>query len=165
MKQTLVILSVIAVATAALLIVPSGCMTRKVTTVTQTTTGFDTNVVTEVNTNNLILESSALQAATAISVSIVVQKDPSVIPALKDAQTALDGVLNGSNPQTTQQVLETLKATGNPALTSEITSLMATASALEQNLLARYGAGVAGQISVALTRAANAGIIVGLAGH
>ncbi|HEV2350837.1 MAG TPA: hypothetical protein VG028_13430 [Terriglobia bacterium] len=158
---------------ASLLAGLSGCMTRKVTSTNVTgdaVTGFTTNTVTitQVNTNNLILDSAVFQGAVAIGVTAAISathQDPGVISALKNAQTALDGVLNGSNPETTAQVLTMLKANGNPALVQEINSLIASASALEQDLLVKYGAGVAGQITTALARAADAGLVVALEGH
>lgn len=144
-----------------------GCVTSKVSTVTPTATGFVTNTVTVVNTNNLTLDAAALQAATAVSVSLVVNnpKNAAMIPALKDAQIALDGILNGSNATTTTQVLTLLQANSNPALSQEITSLLSVVSAFEQSVLAKYGPSVAGQIGLAVTRAIDAGLIVGLTGH
>jgi hypothetical protein len=143
-----------------------GCMTSKVTTVTHPTggTGTVTNTVTVVNTNNLILDASVIQAAVATGVSVAIQKDPSTIPAFKDAQMALDGVLNGSNTNTTAQVLALLGNDSNPTIASEVTPLISVASSLEQQLLAKYGSGVAGQISLAIAKAVDAGLIVALQG-
>lgn len=136
----------------------TGCMTSKVA-------GPNGTTVTVVNTNNLALDASVFQGAVAISVSLLAQKDPSVVPPLRSAHVALDGILNGANQMTTQEVLNMLKAAGNPALSAEVTSLVQTASALEQTLLMKYGAEVGGQIGLALVKAADAGIVIGLTGH
>jgi len=144
---------------ALLTLLDAGCVTRSVTTVSPAGV---TNTVTLVDTNALALDAAVLEGATAISVNLIVQKDPAVVPALKDAQLALNGVLNGSNAQTTQQVLNLLKAGNNPAVASEVTSLVGVVSSLEQKLLGNYGAEAAGQITIALARAALGGIITGL---
>ena len=147
-------------ALALLVAVTTGCLTSR----TQTVSGGVTNTIVTVNAANLALDSAGIEAVTSIAVSTVVAKDPSVIPALKNAKTVLDGILNGSSPQTTAQVLAMLQAQNNASLSNEITSLVSSVSTLEQNLLAKYGESVAGQISVALTKAISAGLAVGLAG-
>ncbi len=156
---------------AALTIIDTGCMIGTKSTVTPGGTntagvyfGPITNTVTVVNEANLALDSAALEAVTSIAISTVVSKDPSVVEVLKNAHVALDGILNGSNPSTTGQVLAMLKAQNNPTLTSEINSLIGSANTLEQSLLAKYGSGVAGEITIALAKAINAGLSVGLAG-
>jgi hypothetical protein len=143
----------------------AGCLTSKQTSVTQGASGPVTNTVTVVNQANLLLDSSVLQGATAIAVSVAVQKDPSVVPALKDAQTALTGILNGASTNSASQILSTLGQSSNPALAAEITPLVGTVSGLEQSLLAKYGTNVTGQITIALAKAVNAGFATGLAGH
>ena len=150
----------------------SGCVTDKKTVVTPATTnalgvvtGPVTNTVTTVNTNNLLLDASVLQGATAVAVSVVAQKDPSAVPALRDASVALNGILNGANPQTTGQVLGLLGSNSNATLAAEIGPLIGTVSALEQTLLNKYGSGVSGQITLALTKAVAAGFVAGLAGQ
>ncbi|MDE2101119.1 MAG: hypothetical protein KGL39_27980 [Patescibacteria group bacterium] len=144
----------------------AGCMTSKVTSVTANGSGgFSTNVVTVVNTNNLILDSAAFQGATAIAASIAIEKDPGVVPALKQAQIALDGVLNGASTNTVQDVLTSLKIQNNPVLNQQVSSLLAAASSLEQQLLAKYGVSVAGQITLSLAKAADAGLMLALQGH
>lgn len=159
-KQTTIVLTLASLLISGLLI--AGCVTSKVQTPGPNGTTITTTVV---NTNNLNLDAAVLQGATAISVSLLVQKDPSTIQPLKNAHVALDGILNGANQMTTQEVLTMLKASGNPQLSAEVTSLVQTASSLEQTLLAKYGAEVGGQIAVAVTRAVDAGLIIGLAGH
>jgi hypothetical protein len=159
--------SVIGAALAAIAIVTlnTGCVTSKVQKV-DATTGF-TNTVVVVNQANLALDSAALQGVTAIAVNTVVNqthKDPNVVAALKNAKVALDGILGGANQQTTQQVLDLLKLQGNQALADQVTMLVQTASSLEQQLLAKYGQGVAGQISISLLKAISAGLSIGLAG-
>lgn len=158
-KLTAILLAVSAIAF-------TGCLTSKTQTVTGTAaTGFSTNTVTTVNEANLALDSAGLQSMTAISVSMLVNKNAGLVPPLKNAQVALDGILNGSNPQTTAQVLAMLKAQNNADMTTEITSLVTSVSQLEQDLLKKYGASVAGEITVALVRAVDRGLIVGLAGR
>jgi hypothetical protein len=150
----------------------AGCMTSKTTTVTPGGTtaggvvfGPVTNTVTTVNEANLALDCGVLQGLVAAGVSIVVQKEPGSIPALKDAELALDGILNGANTNTTAQALALLGSNSNPVLASEITSLMQVGSALEQKLLAKYGQSVTGEISLALTKAVYGGLVIGLAGQ
>jgi hypothetical protein len=162
MKNNRVLLISAAIAIAAF----TGCLTSKTSTVTPNGTGgFTTNTVTTVNEANLALDSAGLQSLVAISTSILIDNDTNLIPILYRAHVALDGILNGSNPQTTAQVLAMLKAQNNPDLTTEITSLLASVSQLEQDLLKKYGSSVAGEISVALVRAVDRGIVVGLVGH
>lgn len=175
MKKIVPLLIFAILALGALALVP-GCMTSKITTVTPGGTNDQgvafapsTNTVTIVNTNNLQLDASIIKRGTAaILVGVLkipaVQKDTAVIPALKDAQTALNGILDGSNSQTTQQVLDTLGQSSNQALASQIGPLIDFASAGEQALIAKYGSGpVAGQISVAVARAVRDGLTTALA--
>ena len=159
----------VAVGTIGLILISQGCVTSKTAMVTgDATTGFSTNIVVTVNTNNLALDCAGIQVVTAVGVNAALNashNDPGVINALKNAQVALGGILNGTNPQTTSQVVALLNAQGNPALTQQVTQLVQSLSAVEQNLLAKYGATVAGQISVAITQAVYSGLTVGLAGH
>ena len=62
------------------------------------------------------------------------------------------------------QTTKLLGANGNPALAQQVTPLIGQVSVLEQQLLAKYGQGVTGQISVAIAKAVYNGIVVGLAG-
>lgn len=153
---SIILVAALAAATAPTLV---GCMTSQVQTPGPKGT---TTTVTVVNTNNLALDASALQAVTATTVSLVVAKYPSTTNEFRTAHIILDGVINGSNPQTTAQVLSMLKASSNPVLASEISSLIGSLSAAEQTLLQKYGAEVAGQIALALARAVDAGIVVGI---
>ena len=139
----------------------TGCVTSK----RQVVTNGVTNTVVVVNEANLAFDAAGLQAATAVAVNAVLARDPSAVGPLKTAQTVLAGVLNGTSPQTTAQVIALLKAQNNSALNQEMTTLVGEISALEQKLLAQYGATVAGEISVALTKAVYSGLTVGLAGH
>lgn len=172
LKLKLIGTTLLTVASVAMLATQTGCLLSHTATVTPggtnsvtgVYTGPVTNTVTTVNEANLALDSAALEAVASIAVSTVVSKDPSVIPVLKNAHTILDGILNGSNPQTTAQVLAMLKAQNNPTLTSEVNSLIGAANTLEQSLLAKYGQGVAGEITMALAKAINAGLATGLAG-
>lgn len=147
-------------------ILATGCATSKTQTVTPNGSGgFTTNTVYTVNTNNLALDSAAAQVATAVAVNVVINAEPQSVPALKNAQAALGGILKGTNQQTTQQVIDLLKAQGNPVLAQQVTTLIGSLSAVEQNLLAKYGQGVAGQITLSLAEAVYSGLSVGLAGH
>lgn len=165
MKKSMLVL------VAALSLVLTGCLTSKNSTVSAGPNGTTvTNTTVTVNQANLSIESTLVQVAAAVAVTTVLStthNDPNVLQALKNAQVALGGIMNGTNPQTTAQVVELLKAQGNQALTDQITSLLTSISTAEQNLLNQLGAGsnVAGQISVALTKAVYSGLTVGLAGH
>jgi hypothetical protein len=137
-----------------------GCLTSKTTTTNPTTGTVTTNTV--VNQANLLLDTSILQGATSIAVSVAVQKDPSVVPALQNVQVALTGILNGANTNTTSQVLAVLGKSSNPTLVTEITPLINTVSGLEQSLLAKYGTNVSGTITLAIAKAVDAGLIASL---
>jgi hypothetical protein len=139
----------------------TGCMTSKTTT-TSPTGGV--TVVTTVNEANLALDCAGIQMVTAGAISYVAQKAPSAIPVLKDTQTALDGVLNGSNPMTTSELLMLLQVNDNQVLTDQVTSLVKIVSAQEQQLLTKYGSKVGGEIAIAITKAVNNGFVIGLAG-
>ena len=151
MKKYLSLAGVLALALVA------GCMTTK-------TTGPTGTVTTTVNTNNLALDCAVIQSAAAIGTSVAIQKDPSVVPILQTVQVALGGVLNGANASTTAQAIQLIGASSNPTLGQEVAPLIGMESALEQQLLAKYGQGVAGQISLAIAHALYSGITAGLAG-
>jgi hypothetical protein len=160
--------------TTALLAIASftaGCLTSRTTTVTPGTVNADgttnaavTNTVVTVNEANLAIDCSILTTTTSLAVSLAAQDDPKVVPALKQAQIALDGVLNGANPNTTTQILNALGGKLNPTAAGNITGIVSSASSLEQNLLKKYGASVAGEITLAIARAIDDGLTQGLAG-
>jgi len=162
MKQALALLTLTALLAA-------GCAFKKNTEVTGNPGhGYTTNTTWTVNTNILALDCAAAQVATAIAVNTTINathNDAGVISALKNAQVALGGILNGTNPQTTQTVIELLKAQGNPALTQQVTMLIESLSAAEQQLLMKYGASTGGQVAIAMTQAVYSGLTVGLSGH
>lgn len=145
-----------------------GCATARKNTITNNPDGtVTTNTTVVVNEVNLALDCVVAQGATAIAVNVVLvqsKHDPGVVQALKNAKTALDGILNGANQQTTQQVLDILKTNGNASLQQQVTQLVDTVSKLEQVLLQKYGVTVAGEITTSLLRAIDAGLAVGLAG-
>lgn len=152
---------------AATAVLATGCATSHKVTITQdpTSGAFSTNTTVVVNEVNLALDCVAAQGATAIAVNVVLvqtKHDPNVVQALKNAKIAMDGILNGSNQQTTAQVLALLKAQGNQALTDQVTQLVDTVSKLEQGLLQKYGTTVAGEISLSLLKAVDAGLTIGL---
>lgn len=160
MKQIL-----ISIISLSLLAFAPGCVTSKVAQISPTGT---TNYVTVVNQSNLELDSAVLQSVTAVAVATAITQthnDPGVIAALKNAQMALNGILSGSNQQTTDQVLALLKAQGNQVLSAQVTALVSAVSAKEQELLQTYGQTVSGQITTEILKAINAGLVVGLAGH
>lgn len=140
--------------TAAVIL--AGCMTHRVTTIDPVTGA--TNTVTVVDTNNLAMDQDLLQSATAISLGFAIQKDPNIVPPLKTAKESIDGILNGTNQQTTQDVINVLKASNNPTLSREVASLLKAISGIEQRLLSKYGQSVAGQIHIALTQAIANGL-------
>lgn len=143
-------------------VVTTGCVLSKKQTVTPNGTGgFTTNVVTTVNELNLALWTGGTRLAAA-GLTAEFKKDPVAVKALTDAHIALDGILHGANTNTTANVVEMLKSTGNPQLTMETTSFMNSVSKIEQGLLEKYGTTVAGEISVAFTQAISDGIALGL---
>ena len=138
-----------------------GCMTSKVIT-TSPTGVVTTNTI--VNTNNLQLDCMLIEGAAAFGVDEAIQQDPTLREPLQATQTALDGVLYGINPATSNQCLELLGAGNNPVIAAQVTPLIGMASSLEQTLLAKYGGGVGAQITIAITRAIDAGFVKGLGG-
>lgn len=142
----------------------TGCMTSRQLSVSPTGT-VTTNTV--INTNMLALDCAAVQVATATTVSLLVNnpKNANLIPPLKSAQVAIDGVLNGVNSMTMEEVITMLKAQNNPQLTLQIEILLKNISALEQSLIYKYGPTVGGQIAIAMAQAVDSGLIIGLSGH
>jgi len=163
MKQIVNVLAIL-----GLVAMSAGCVLGKKTSVTANPNGtFTTNTTVIVNEANLTIDSAALQAATAIAVNTVriqTHNDPGVLSALRNAKVALDGVLMGASQQTTAQVLDILRANGNPALQQQVTSLVQTISALEQSLLQKYGVTVAGEITISILKSVDAGLAIGVAG-
>lgn len=144
----------------------TGCVTSKTATVTQSPTGtFSTNYVTTVDTANLALWTTGASVATTVAVNAILsatKNDPAVLADLQKAQIALDGVVNGANQATTADVINMLKANGNPVLAQEVTGLVQSISALEQQALVNAGQTTAGEISLSFAKAVNSGLIVGL---
>jgi hypothetical protein len=142
----------------------SGCMTSKVQTVTATPTGFATNTTTVVNEANLAIDTAVLQSLTSIAVTEVLRRDHSLstIKIILSTETALNGVLSGANDSNTGQLLTILGSNGSDALSTEIKPLIIMASSIEQNLLAKYGATVAGKISNAIAKSVYAGMATSL---
>ena len=163
-RNTILLVATISIAAAV-----AGCMTTKKQVVGTDSSGATfTNTVTVVNEGNLALDATGVQVATAIAVNTVLVQtkyDPQVLQALKNAKTALDGILTGVNSETSQQVVAMLKLQNNASLSSQVDTLLQAISAAEQNLLAKYGATVAGEITVAMVKAVDAGLTVGLNGH
>lgn len=157
-----------ALLTAVIGLLSTGCAIAHKSTITANPNGtYTTNTTAVVNESNLALDCVAVQGATAIAVNVVLvqtKHDAGVIESLKNAKLALDGILLGSNQQTTQQVLELLKANGNPALQQQLTQLIDTASKLEQGLIQKYGVTVAGEIALSILKSIDAGLAIGLAG-
>lgn len=152
---------ILSVALAGLL---TGCLLSKTQTVTgSAATGFTTNTVTTVNEGNLAIYTTTIRGATALSARIVLTHNKALAQPLQDAQTALTGIINGSNPQTVSQVLEMLKAQNDPILTREATDLVTLASQLEQKLLSQFGQSAVGEITLKLAQAASDGLSLGLA--
>jgi hypothetical protein len=143
----------------------TGCMTHKVSTVSgSAATGFTTNTTTQVDEANLAIDASVLQGLVATATALAVQHNPDAVPALKTAQRALDDVANGISQQSVQDVLGKLKAQSNQVVAQQVDSLLKAASGVEQKLVQKYGATVGGEIAIAMIKAADAGMIVGLAG-
>jgi len=149
----------------------TACMTSKVVSVTPGGTNAQggvfspvTNTVTIVDTNNLALDCLGIQGLVAGATVGARMAATNAIPALQDAQTALGGLLDGANAGSVQQILEALGKSDDASLASAFAPIVTTASTIEQALLAKYGTTVAGQISIAITRAVYNGISLGLAG-
>lgn len=152
-----------------LLLIPQGCMTSSTPVVTSSTNSAGlvtlmTNTVTTVNQANLALDSAILQGAVTVYLSVAVNKDPSIVPALKDAQLGLTGVLNGANTNSVSQILTALKQSSNPTLAAAMAPIVNDISVYEQAMLAKYGTTVSGQISIAFAQAVNGGLAVVLVG-
>jgi len=144
-----------------LTLIASGCLTSR--TVTSNPNGtFTTNVV--VNQAQLTIDCAVIQVNTAIGVSIAVQKDPSIIPTLKDVSLTLTGILQGANTNSAAQILALVNEKNNPVIKDNIGMVVSQASNLEQQLLAKYGANAHGQIVIAIATAFNSGLTAGLAG-
>jgi hypothetical protein len=159
MKKVSILLS--AILCAGLM---AGCMTHKVSTVSgSAATGF-TTTTTQVDEANLAIDASVLQGLVATATALAVQHNPDAVPALKTAQRALDDVANGISQQSVQDVLGKLKAQSNQVVAQQVDSLLKAASGVEQKLVQKYGATVGGEIAIAMIKAADAGMIVGLAG-
>lgn len=137
----------------------TGCMTSKVA---QIQPNGSTNFVTIVNESNLEIDSLALQVATTEAASLLVARQPNLVPILRNAQVTIDGIINGLNAQTLDQVLALLKAQNNPQLADEVARLTKLADSVRASLVAKYGSTVGGEITLALLRAVNSGLIVGL---
>lgn len=146
-------------ATAAILtvmVLMSGCLTSKQTSVTNGVT----NVVVTVNQTTLALDCAAIQFGTGELVSQFA-KNPQNLVALNDAKIALDGILTGATTNNTQQALALLKLS-TPALQQQAQGLINAVSQLEQQLLAKYGATVTGEITLAIATAIDRGFATGL---
>lgn len=148
----------------------TGCLTSKKSTVkeTQTTnasgvvsTTFATNSVITVNQAALDLEAGVLQGVTSLAVTITLQKDPAALEPIQDAQTALSGLINGATTNSISQIMEVAGAK-NATLQTELAPLVQQASELEQQLIGKYGATIAGEISLAQAKALNLGITAAL---
>lgn len=165
---SLLAITIVILCLAPLLMFTSGCKTTStVTPTTNTVTGvvtLTTNTVQVVDPVALSLAVAGSEGITAIAVTTVVKKDPGAIPVLKDAQTALTGVLTGASASSTSQVLATLGQSNDATLSAAMTPIIQQISVLEQGLIARFGAQAGGQITLAIASAVNAGITVGLAG-
>lgn len=161
------VISVALLATAIVSLTQTGCVTTKTTTVTAGTNSaglatLTTNVVVTVNQANLALDCAGIQAATGLTVAEVLQKDPTARPVIVDVQTGLNGILNGATPATTAQAEALITKSNNAAVTAQLTPIINNMSSLEQSLIKKYGAGVGGQIAVAVTTAVLNGINAGL---
>ena len=106
-------------------------------TVTPGTGGAPATTNSVVNTNNLTLECGIVTEAAAAA-SAYFSAHPSDLPILQDIRTALDGILNGSNPQTVSQAMDLIGASGSPSAVQALTPFVNQVSAVEQLLLQHY---------------------------
>jgi hypothetical protein len=129
-----------------------GCVTKTTTTVTPGLNGASpvTNTVTTVNTNNLDIDCMVLQLVGTPSLIYALEKEPSARPIVVDIQIALQGALNGADTNVTATI--TGLVGGDAALDASITPLIQGASALNQQLLAKYGDKNAVIIGLAILR-------------
>ena len=159
MKHVLCVLAL-----AAML--PTGCMTSKQSTVTESTNSagfvsYQTNDVTVVNQANLALDCAGIQAAMGLAVSMTLQKDPGAKPEIQNIQTALTGILNGANTNSVKQIATLIGSSTNAVVAANLTPLVVTMSTLEQSLIQKYRATTGGQIGLAIATAINNGIASG----
>ena len=141
----------------------TGCATKTVVTPATATAPATTNTV--VNAANLAIDALVVQNVAAIGLPILIQKDPSVLPELKDASLALNLVLNGATTNTLNQVLAALGKSANTNLAATVAPYIVVVNSEQQALLTKYGSGVAGQITLALATAFNNGLTTALVGH
>lgn len=130
----------------------SGCVTKKVRTVsTDPATGaLTTNTVTQVNTNNLMLDCAVLKLMGTPAVTYVLANDKSgnARAIVTDIQTALRGALNGTDPDITATINGFIS--NDASVRAQFTPLIQAASALRGQLLAKYGDKVGVQIGTAI---------------
>lgn len=141
----------------------TGCATKQVVTPATATASATTNTV--VNQANLAIDTLVIQNVVSLGLPILIQKDPSVLPELKDASLALNLVLNGATTNTLNQVLAALGKSSNTNLSMTIAPYITVVNSEQQALLTKYGAGVAGQITLAIATAFNNGLTTALVGH
>jgi hypothetical protein len=117
----------------------TGCVTKSSQMVTPGVNGgpATTNTVTVVDQSALSLDCAALSLVGTPALIFALEKEPSARPIVQDIQVALDGALNGSNTNVVAQINGLVG--GDPALSASILPLIQGASALEQQLLVKYG--------------------------
>jgi len=162
------VLAVFAVCLVAL----SGCMTDSTQVVTPPSTnaqgvvvGPQTNTVVTVNTNNLILDCAGMQIIAMGATMAVVDQDKTAEPELRAAQLSLGAALKGANPNTVGQVMASLGQSTNAVMLAQMGKITQGVSAMEQQLLAKYGPTVGGQIGLGIAQAVYDGMTSGLVGQ
>lgn len=139
-----------------------GCATRTVTSTTPA--GVVTHTV-EVNTNNLALDCTGVQALTMVATIAVTVQDPSAEPELRMAQVSLTAALKGADSNTVAMATAALGNSTNAVMKAQMGKIIGSMSSLEQSLLAKYGPTVAEQILLAIAGAVCDGMTAGLAGE
>ena len=87
------------------------------------------------------------------------------LSSLKDAQTALGGILNGVNTNHISDVIVLLKAQNNPTLTSQTDMLLRLVSSLEQKYLTSLDKNQYVYVTHVFAQAVYDGLTLGLSGH
>ena len=154
------------------LVAMSGCMTESAQVVTPPSTnaqgvvvGPQTNTVVTVNTNNLILDCAGIQIIAMGATMAVVDQDQTAEPEVRAAQVSLGAALKGANPNTVGQVMASLGQSTNAVMLVQMGKITQGVSAMEQQLLAKYGPTVGGQIGLGIAQAVYDGMTSGLVGQ
>jgi LysM repeat protein len=141
-----------------------GCLTSKKQVVTGTTaTGFTPHTVVTVNQAVLDADCLVVKVVATQATQRLAAKGGGTVQTLRDIETALNGIISGANTGSAGQVIKLIGVKPNDTATAdEVTQLVKDLSDYEQSLIQKYGATVAGQISLAIAKAVYAGMAAAL---